>query len=60
MEQSYGKIQKITKGAKWGLGNCSMTLMMGWLEDPKGLSADEFSRRMERLGHYSLLAVAEF
>ena len=40
--------------------NGSMTLMMGWLEDPKGLSADEFSRRMERLGHYSLLAVAEF
>ena len=40
--------------------NGSMTLMMGWLEDPKGLSADAFSRRMERLGHYSLLAVAEF
>ena len=38
----------------------SMTLMLSWLEDPKGLSADEFSRRMERLGHYALLAVEEF
>ena len=38
----------------------SMTLTQAWLENPRGLSADEFSRRMERLGHYSLLAVAEF
>ena len=35
------------------------SLMLSWFE--KGtISAEEFTRRMERLGHYALLSVSEF
>lgn len=37
-----------------------MALMQKWLENPQSLSIAEFTRRLERLGHYALLAVGEF
>lgn len=38
----------------------SMKLLIKWLKDDHNLPIDEFTRRMERLGHYSLVAVGEF
>lgn len=38
----------------------SLRLILNWLNDDNGLSATEFSHRMERLGHYALIAVQEF
>lgn len=38
----------------------SSKLIQGWLSDPKGVSQEEFSHRLERLGHYALLAAEKF
>lgn len=38
----------------------SMRLILNWLENDQGLSVQEFSQRLERLGHYSLVAAGEF
>lgn len=38
----------------------SLRLILNWLNDDKGLSATEFSHRMERLGHYALVAIQDF
>ena len=35
-------------------------LMVSWFKNDHGVSAKEFTHRMERLGHYALLAVEEF
>ena len=35
-------------------------ILLKWLQGEHGLLADEFGHRMERLGHYALLAVEEF
>lgn len=37
-----------------------MALMQKWLEEPQTLTAKDFTKRLERLGHYALLAVDEF
>lgn len=36
------------------------SLMLSWFENDHGISSAEFTHRMERLGHYALLAVKEF
>ena len=38
----------------------SMRLILNWIDDDRGLSAEAFAQRLERLGHYSLVAVGEF
>ena len=38
----------------------STQLILGWIRDPQGVSPEEFSERLERLGHYSLLAAETF
>lgn len=38
----------------------SLRLILNWLHDDKGLSVAEFSHRMERLGHYALVAIQDF
>lgn len=38
----------------------STRLLLAWLKDSKGLSAAQFTKRVERLGHHALLAVKEF
>lgn len=38
----------------------SMRLILNWLEDSRGITATEFTRRIERLGHHALLAIREF
>lgn len=38
----------------------SMRLILKWIENDRGLSAKEFAQRLERLGHYSLIAVKDF
>ena len=38
----------------------SMSLILKWIDDDQGLSVEQFAQRMERLGHYSLIAVGEF
>ena len=38
----------------------STRLILNWLNDSKGLSATQFARRMERLGHHALMAIKEF
>ena len=35
-------------------------LIISWLENDFGISADEFAHRIERIGHYALLSVEEF
>ena len=36
------------------------SLLFSWFANDRGIDAGEFTRRMERLGHYALLAVEEF
>lgn len=38
----------------------SMRLILNWIEDSKGLSADELANRLDRLGHHCHLAISEF
>lgn len=38
----------------------SMRLMLNWIDDDQDLSPSQFARRLERLGHYSLIAAGEF
>ena len=38
----------------------SMRLILNWMENDHGISAQEFAQRLERLGHHSLVAVSEF
>lgn len=38
----------------------STRLIVNWLQDSKGITASQFARRMERLGHHALMAVKEF
>ena len=38
----------------------SMRLLLTWIDDGRGLDAAQFASRLERLGHYCLLSVAEF
>ncbi len=37
-----------------------MRLMINWIDDDQDLSPSQFARRLERLGHYSLIAAGEF
>ncbi len=38
----------------------SMRLILNWIDDDQDLSPSQFARRLERLGHYSLIAAGEF
>lgn len=38
----------------------SVNMILDWIEDDKGIPAAEFTNRLERLGHYCLMAVREF
>ena len=38
----------------------SMQLVLNWIDDDQDLSPSQFARRLERLGHYSLIAAGEF
>lgn len=38
----------------------SMRLILNWIDDNQELSIAEFTQRLERLGHYSLIAASEF
>lgn len=38
----------------------STRLILNWIDDDKDLSAEDFTQRLERLGHYSLVAAGEF
>lgn len=38
----------------------SSRLILDWLQDSRGLPASQFAKRMERLGHYALVAIREF
>ncbi len=38
----------------------SMELILNWIEDDRGLSAEELANRLDRLGHYCHLAIAQF
>lgn len=38
----------------------SMRLILDWIDDDQGISASEFTKRLERLGHHCLLALREF
>lgn len=38
----------------------SMDLILGWIEDSKGLSTEELANRLDRLGHYCHMAIPEF
>ena len=38
----------------------SMRLMRNWLQGGSGITATEFTHRLERLGHHALMAVADF
>lgn len=38
----------------------SMELILGWIDDNKGLSTEELANRLDRLGHYCHLAISEF
>lgn len=38
----------------------SMELILDWIADDCGVSATEFAERLEKLGHYCLLAAGEF
>ena len=37
-----------------------MRLILNWIDDDQGLSIEQFTQRLERLGHYSLVAAGEF
>lgn len=36
------------------------SLLLSWFENDRGIKPQEFTERMERLGHYALLCVKEF
>ncbi|MGN0998337.1 MAG: TetR/AcrR family transcriptional regulator [Faecousia sp.] len=38
----------------------SMQLILSWIEDDKGMTAAELANRLDRLGHYCHMAIAEF
>lgn len=38
----------------------SMRLILDWIEDDQGLSTEDLAVRLDRLGHYSHLAIREF
>lgn len=38
----------------------SMELILNWIEDDKGLPAEELANRLDRLGHYCHLAITQF
>ena len=38
----------------------SMRLILNWIENPNGMTAMDFARRLDRLGYYSQLAIREF
>ena len=38
----------------------SMRLILNWIEDNQGMSTAELAKRLDRLGHYSHLAITEF
>ena len=38
----------------------SMRLILNWIEDDHGLPTQQLARRLDRLGHYCHLAIAEF
>jgi len=38
----------------------SMQLILRWIEDDRGLPAEELANRLDRLGHYCQLAITEF
>lgn len=38
----------------------SIRLICNWIDDDRGLSIAAFAQRLERLGHYSLVAAGEF
>lgn len=38
----------------------STRLILNWLQDSKGIPASQFAKRIERLGHYALIAIDEF
>lgn len=38
----------------------SMQLVLSWIGNDRDLSLSQFARRLERLGHYSLIAAGEF
>ena len=38
----------------------SMRLILNWIDDDQGLGVEQFTHRLERLGHYSLIAAGEF
>ena len=40
--------------------NGSMRLILNWIDDDQGMSATDLAIRLDRLGHYSHLAIAEF
>lgn len=38
----------------------SMDLILGWIDDSRGLSTQELANRLDRLGHYCHMAITEF
>lgn len=38
----------------------SMDLILGWIDDNRGLSTEELANRLDRLGHYCHMAISEF
>lgn len=38
----------------------SMDLILGWIDDNRGLSTQELANRLDRLGHYCHMAISEF
>ena len=38
----------------------STRLILNWIDEDRGISAEVFTQRLERLGHYSLVAAGEF
>lgn len=38
----------------------SMDLILGWIDDNKGLSTEELANRLDRLGHYCHMAISKF
>lgn len=38
----------------------SSRLIFNWLQDSQGIPASQFAKRIERLGHYALIAVHDF
>lgn len=38
----------------------SMQLILNWIADSKGLSTEDFAKRLDRLGHHCHLAISEF